>query len=197
VRGAQDSGATPARGRKQPRPEPLLTEAGLVRSALWHLGRRALTEVELRRALDKKVKRAAATHGPTPQAGAWIDAVLARCADALFVDDARVARARVEGLRAAGASRRKIAQKLQLRGVAAALVQDTVAAVDADRASGRSDDEEAVDPELLAAIRCVEKKRLLGKDTQKALAALGRQGFSCTVAKAALSNAAAAVADSS
>lgn len=154
---------------------PPLTAAALERSALWHLGRRALTTAELRAALQKKAKR----HAPTPEAPAWIEALLVRLTSSRLLDDATTARGRVEGGRARGWSRRRIEQRL--RGVDPETRADAFAHADdpAARAYG-------VTAELAAARVFVAKKSLRAKPPDKAMAALARQGFAYAVAKAAL-----------
>ena len=171
--------------RVAPKPEPALTPAGLERSALWHLQRRALTEHELRTALGKKVKRAAAEHGPTDDAGTWVDALVARLRDSLLVDDDRVARARVDSGRARGLSKRRIADKLRQKGVSADVAKAAIDAVDAVDADVHDDGVEH-NADLDAARILVRRRRLRDKDPQKALAALARQGFSYAIAKRAL-----------
>jgi regulatory protein len=146
-----------------------LSKASLERSALWHLGRRALTVDELRTRLEKKAKR----HPPCADAPAWIDALLVRLAESLLVDDRRVAEARVHSGRARGLSKRRIEQKL--RGVDEDVRAAAFNAVDVD-----------ADAELAAARTFAQKKKLHQKDRQKALASLARQGFSFAVAKRAL-----------
>jgi regulatory protein len=151
----------------------------LERSALWHLSRRALTRAELRAALEKRAARAAAVHGPSLEAAEWIDALLARLQGSLLLDDERVARARVESGRAAGRSRRALQARLRRQGVDEPTVVQVLTSVDDDR--GGHDD-----AELAAALTWARKKRLVDKERPRALAALGRQGFSFATARRAL-----------
>jgi regulatory protein len=160
---------TPER-RRRDRQEPPLTKAGLERSALWHLQRRAMTEHELRSALRKKAGRAAKAHGPCAEAPAWIDALVERPKGSLLLDDSRVANARVASDVARGRSRRMVAQRLRQKGVAAEVVEAATVAVDDD----------------VAARAFVRRRGLQQKDRQKALAALARQGFAFDVARRAL-----------
>ncbi|HEY1097918.1 MAG TPA: RecX family transcriptional regulator [Myxococcota bacterium] len=174
------TGRKPTRTLTKPKAktEKPLTPASLERSALWHLQRRAMTEHELRTALQKKAKRAAAVHGDNDNAAAWIDALVERMRASLLIDDARVATARVASGRARGLSTKKIEMKLRDKGVDV----DTAAAafehVDGDDGKSAAD--------LDAARVYVRKRRLRDKDPQKALAALARQGFSFSTAKLAL-----------
>lgn len=148
-----------------------LTAAALERSALWHLGRRALTTAELRDRLQKK----AARHPPHELAPTWIDALVLRLASSLILDDQRVAQARIESGRARGLSKRRIG--LKLRGVDKDVTDAAFKNVD----EGSTDD-----ADFAAAVVFATKKRLAQKEPQKALAALARQGFSFAVAKRAL-----------
>ncbi len=152
-----------------------------MRSALWHLQRRALTEAEVRERLKRKASRAAAQHGPIPEGrdneAALIDRVVERLHASLLLNDSHVAVARVEGARRQGRSKRRIEADLKKRGVSA----DDIAAAFVDD-----------DGDLAAAVALVRKKGLLKKDPQRALSALARLGFSFDVAKRAL---AAAVDD--
>ncbi|MBM4282308.1 MAG: RecX family transcriptional regulator [Deltaproteobacteria bacterium] len=169
------------------RPEKPLTPAALERSALWHLSRRALTRAQLQGLLQKKAARAAAVHGPRDEVQGWIDALLARLQDSLLVDDARVARARVESGRAAGRSRRALQARLRRDGVDAATAAQALQSVDNDRGGG-------ADAELHAGSTWARKKSLASKDRTRALAALARQGFSFDIARRALDAVAAAAA---
>lgn len=163
------------RRRQGPRPEPPLTKASLERSALWHLQRRAMTEGELLTALQRKVRRAEAAHGPTAETQTWIDALVLRLKDSLLIDDARVARARVDSDVSRGRSKRRMVQRLRQKGVAADVAAEAIVAVDDD----------------VAADAFVRRRKLHQKDRQKALAALARQGFAFDVARRALDRAAA------
>ena len=133
-----------------------------------------MTEGELRTALQRKVRRAEAAHGPSADAANWIDELVLRLKASLLVDDDRVARARADSDTARGRSRRRVAQRLRQKGVAADLVADVTAGID---------DEHAADV-------FVRRRRLHEKDHQKALAALARQGFAFDVARRALARAA-------
>jgi SOS response regulatory protein OraA/RecX len=140
-----------------------------------------MTTGELRVALQKK----AARHPPHADSGAWIEALLSRFAAGALLDDARVARARVETGRNRGWSRRRIEQKL--RGVDADVRTDAFTSVDEAAASPVGEDVEPLEnAELRAARVFVARKRLSEKPPEKALAALARQGFSYGVARAAL-----------
>ncbi len=166
-------------GRKLDKVEKPLTAAALERSALWHLGRRALTEHELRQALLKKARRAAAVHGEHPQTSEWIEALVERLRSSLLLNDNRVATARVTSGRARGLSTRRIEMKLREKGIDTDTAKEAMASVDGDGGAAA---------DLEAARIYARKRKLADKDPQKALAALARQGFSFAIAKKALAS---------
>ena len=159
---------------RNPVPRKKLTLKALERSALFQLERRALTTAQLRRMLARKTARSL----PCDDAPAWIDDVIERCTRSGLLDDARVAAAKVASMRTAGKSTRAIAVKLRQKGVDATTATTALANDDGD--------------DLAAAMAYVKKRRLLGRDKQKALAALCRQGFTFSVAKRALEQSAQA-----
>jgi SOS response regulatory protein OraA/RecX len=156
-----------------------LTPALLERTALWHLGRKAMTTVEMRTVLQKK----AARHPPHEESQTWIEALVARYTETQVLNDAQVSRDRIELGRGRGWSKRRIEQKL--RGVDADVRSEAFA--DIDTREPDADGETGESAELTAARIFVAKKRLSEKPPEKALGALARQGFSYGVAKAALS----------
>lgn len=169
-------------GTRSPRNSALriptqVTQQSLERSAHFQLERRALTEAQLRRALEQKVRRAERHHGPSPDAAIWIEALLARFVRAGLLDDDRVALGRAMGMRDRGTSRRAVMMKLRQKGVDDATAARALSQVDADAGP---------EAELAAARAYVRRRRLGAKDPQRALAALARQGFSFDVARRAL-----------
>lgn len=153
----------------QARTPRAISQASLEKSALWHLARRALTERQLERILERKIARAARS-GLEPRGALDVGAVLDKMRGLGFLDDARVAAGRASSMRDRGASRRKIAHKLRTQGVAPALIDDVAPAHD----------------DIEAARTYARRRRLHEKERDKALAALARQGFSYDVARRAL-----------
>lgn len=152
------------------RPRPI-DAARLQRSALHHVARFACTRARLAAVLQRRVDAWVRAGDPRPpDATALIEALVAKMVEAQLLDDDAFARGRVESLSARGTSKRGIAQRLRQRGVS----NETAA-----RALVQTDD-------LAAAVRYVARRRLHGVDRQKALASLGRQGFSYDVARRAL-----------
>lgn len=154
-----------------------LSASSLDRAALFALGRRAYGRAELRAVLVRKAERAARVHGPHPEAGIWIEALLDRYVASGLLDDTRVAEGRAANGRRAGRSGRAIRARLVQKGIDAELATRALAEVDAAHAGAA---------ELDAAITWARKRGLVRKAPDKALAALARQGFAYGVAKQAL-----------
>ncbi len=104
--------------QKRRKPKPT-TAARLEKAALAHIDRYATSAANLRHVLMRRVERSARLHGTDrAEAGEWVDAIIAKLLERGLLDDARYAQARAIRLHRAGASRRKIAGRLQQKGVA-------------------------------------------------------------------------------
>lgn len=158
------------------------TEARLHEAALFHLSRFAATEAGLARVLKGRIDRWARAAALPQDDVARIAAALrqavprivAKLASAGAVNDATFAAARTRRLAHGGKSRRAIAAHLAAKGIDAEVSRDAVS---------------AADDELGAALVFARRRRLppFGEvPRDKALAALGRAGFSREVAEAAL-----------
>lgn len=163
-------------------------EAKLAEAALSYLNRYDTTKARLRKVLERKLDPALDGKARA-SAKTKIEALLVRLESSRVLDDQRYAENLTQSLRARGASARGIAQKLRLRGVEAGAV------------TGLS---QTPSDELSAARIFVKKRRLIERHAAngpagraKALAALGRQGFSFDVARRALELEGAEGADSS
>lgn len=166
------------------RPPRRLSPASLERAALHRLQRASLSEQQLRDALQRKLRRVEAVHGSEPRAAEWIDALVDKLTRLGFLDDVRVAQARAQALRARGASRRLVAQKLRRHGLDA---EGALQQVDLEAGAGTDGAPRGGDPAELAAARAyVKRRRLHGRERSKALAALARQGFRFEIARRAL-----------
>ncbi|MHB8873821.1 MAG: regulatory protein RecX [Myxococcaceae bacterium] len=155
-----------------------LSEKSLTNSALFYLRRYSASVMQLRKVLQRRVKRALKERGgDAAQAQAWLDLVVERMVRAGYLDDERLAVAKTASLRRAGKSTRAIRAKLRTKGLPAGLVERATQ-------GGRAADEEAV--------WTVARKKKLGvfrpeaarRDLrQKDLATLARAGFSYDLAK--------------
>ncbi len=151
-------------GRKPGKPRAPLNEAGLYDYALKALGRHMRTESELRRLMHQRVERGEAGE-------AVIAAVLARLKEYGYLDDKSYAetfaRLRQENEKLGA---RTVRQKLQQKGVASGIVDETIEA----RYAG-------TDEENLAR-QYLERKRIRKPEDEKATARVMRRlvsaGFS-------------------
>ena len=181
-------GERPQTRKKGPRK---VTPTYLENAALYYLERFATSSANLRRVLMGKVTRSAYVHGTDPDEGAaMVDALIARYQGAGLLDDAAYARMRTTSLHRAGQSLRSIRGKLMQKGVAAGLIDDALAALEAD--------EDTPDLDRAAAIRLARKRRLGPwrapdkreakgeKWREKDMAALARAGFSYDIARAVI-----------
>jgi len=166
------------RRRRTPRK---ITPDRLHRIALHYLERYASSTENLRRVLMRRVERSARAHGTDRSEGvAMVDALVTRLAAAGLLDDAAYARAKAESQARAGKGGRAIAQYLRAKGVDASLVDDALAALNADGG----------DAELSAAVRYARRRRLgpwrpagRSEHRERDLAALGRRGFDYSTAR--------------
>ncbi len=173
--------------RERQKPEQKLTREALERAALRYLDRFDTSAENLRRVLERTVRRVQREVEPelAERALGIIDELIERYRASGVLNDARYAENIAFGLRRKGTSRRAIAHKLAARGVGAELVDGALQSADRD-----SDG----DAELSAA-RAFARRRRLGpyrKAEERAarrdrdLAALARAGFSFDVARRAL-----------
>ncbi len=166
--------------RKSRRPRKA-TPKFIENAALAYLGRFATSGENLRRVLMRKVERSARAHGSDRAEGAAIvDALIGRFTHSGLLDDLTYAEGRALSMHRRGASARAIRLKLRQKGVADELVEDAVAGLA----------RESPEPELAAALRLAERRRLgpyraaaRPAMREKDLAALARAGFSHDTAR--------------
>lgn len=183
---SSDEAGGPSRrqqGRHKRRAPRKVTPDYLERAALYHLERYASSAANLKRVLMRKAWRSEKHHGTdTAEAEEWIDALVARFCTSGLLDDGRYAEARAMSLHRRGDSRRAIRQKLAAKGLSGDVI---------DKALDQVAEEAGADPELVAAVRYVTRRRLgafrrpeerEGR-RDRDLAALARVGFSYSLAK--------------
>ena len=151
----------------------------LERWALDYLGRYASSSENLRRVLQRRIRRRLPQ--AAQKAAAPIDALILRYREAGLLDDATYAAGKAESLNRRGDSLRSIRARLAGKGVAR---PDVDGALSALRAA-------AADPDLAAACAFARRRRLgpfrrLAADHARELAAFARAGFSRRVAEAVL-----------
>jgi regulatory protein len=153
--------------RKSGKPRPFLNEAGLFDYAVKSLGRAMRSEADLRRLMTARVE-------PGERGEAVIAATLARLKEYGYLDDAAFAetyaRLRKENEKLGA---RRVRQNLQQKGIAPALITETLEA----RYAGT--DEEALARAHLARKRL--RKPENEKETARVMRRLVAAGFSTTV----------------
>jgi len=173
--------------RKLPKP---VSAASLEASALFYLERFATSAANLRRVLQRRVRRSAELHGTDPEVGALlIEALIQRFLGTGLLDDRAYAEAKSASLHRRGTSSRAIAAKLAGKGIGRDLVQSVLA--EADDESGLA----ARPGGDLAAAAALARRRRLGPYREEAareahrlkdLGTLARAGFARTVAERVL-----------
>jgi regulatory protein len=164
--------------RKQPRK---VSPRYLENAALHYLKRYAATVSQLRSVLVRKVDRSLRFHGgDRAEVLEWVGTLVDKLIRNGLINDQAYAEQKAHSLRASGRSARVIAQKLRMKGVAADVVEQKLAAVTAEV------------PEDAAARIWARKKRLgpfrrdgrtRQENRQRDLAAMARAGFSFSTAK--------------
>lgn len=156
------------------------TPERLRRYALHHLERFDSPSAGLRRVLLRRVEKA--VRAGLVEKGALepvVDRIVSECVAAGLVDDARYAEAAVRRLRARGASARKVRAWLDAKGLDRALVERSLG------------EEEAVEPELDAALALARRRRLGpfrrepvdAEGRRRELGVLARAGFGYALAR--------------
>ena len=159
--------------------------------ALWYLGRFAASSGHLAKMLARKWQRV-----QLPPDTAMIAQVISRLLAEKWLQDDVYANSLTRGLRHKGLGARRIVQTAQSKGVEASLAQMALENTDSEKTNAGED------PELVAAQRWAQKKRLgpwrlnkpdttpesLQKQKLKDMASLARAGFSHDIIKQALQN---------
>jgi regulatory protein len=178
---------------KKPTPERLANVA------LYYLARYAATEASLRRVLENRVRRAvmqdvvfAADREAQAALVKAIDHIVEQHKASGVINDEAFAAMKVESLRRAGRSARRITQTLAVKGIKAEATQRALESYEQDEGEGQ---------ELAAALRFAKKKKmgrfappsppatdaaLVAKRKNKEVAAMARAGFSFDVIRKVL-----------
>lgn len=172
----------PPAGRKKPKK---VSPGYLERAALFYLERYSSSAENLRRVLDRKVRRSIQQHGePTTEiAAGWIAELIARLQRNGLLDDRTYAEGRVRRLYADGKSLGRIRQTLAAKGVLKPDIEAALERLQVEADGPISD---------LPAAAAYARKRGLGPYRtdpeqrrtmrQKDMGALARRGFSQNVA---------------
>lgn len=173
-----------------PRGQPKkITPVYLEKAALFYLERYSSSAQNLRRVLDRKIRRSVEMHGAPSrdEAAGWVADLIAKLQRNRLLDDQAYAVSRVRRLYAEGKSLGRIRQTLAVKGIGKDDVEAALARLTAESAAPVSD---------LPAAAAFARKRKLGpyrdpaqraEMRQKDLGALARRGFSQAVAMKVLS----------
>lgn len=166
-------------GKKRESGPRKVSEGYLERAAIHYLGRFSSTEDNLRRVLERKVRRRNEGHAsPTEEQSRWISNVIEKCVKYGYVDDEVYARQRAGSLLRKGKPPRHILQDLRFKGVDA---ETAAAAVD-----NLEGDDEAPDVTRQAAAAYIRRRRFgpfrralqdPSEKREKEIAAMMRAGF--------------------
>jgi regulatory protein len=167
--------------KKRRKPKPANQER-LRKAALYYIDRYATSAEHLKSVLMRRVTRSARLHETDQQEGQiWIDEIVADLVNRGLVDDRAFAETRALSLHRGGASRRKIATALKVKGVGDEDIETALRALEETHANA----------ELVAA-RNYARRRRLGpwrspaertERRDRDLAAMARAGFSFRMAQ--------------
>ena len=174
--------------KREPRKPKKISKTYLENATLYYLERYATSAANLRRVLLRKVKRSCDFHKlDASEFTDMVDELIKRYVEVGLVDDISYALARVNSFRRKGLGRQAIISKLRIKGLSIEQIETAMAEVD----------EEHEEPELVAALAYIKRKKLgpyrtkpfsddPTKDKQKELASLARAGFSYEICQKAL-----------
>ena len=105
-----------------------LTAKYLERAAIHYLGRYSSSEANLRKILEKKAKRRIPDDEDAPEdLSAWIDAIIIKCREYGYVNDAQYGRIRANTLARRGWGERRILRDMTFKGVDEDLAKEVLA----------------------------------------------------------------------
>lgn len=166
--------------RSQKLASEAVTETMLLNAALAYLRRRDVS----RKKLEQYLRRWAARRKEDSKVGPWIESLLERYQASGLIDERRLVQNAVERFRERGKSTRAIQARLAREGVDPEIIQEIL----------REERNDKAEPELVAALALVRKRRLgpfrpveeRKPQLRRDLAALSRAGFDLDVAFRAL-----------
>ena len=165
--------------RRKPKPA---TQERLRKAALYYIDRYATSAEHLKSVLMRRVTRSTRLHETDQQEGQiWIEEIVADLVNRGLVDDRSFAETRAISLHRGGASRRKIAMALKVKGVGDDDIETALRALDETHANA----------ELVAARNYARRRRFgpwrspddRGDRRDRDLAAMARAGFSFRMAQ--------------
>ncbi len=177
----------PTPTKQGPRPPKKITPEYLRNSGLYYLQRFATSSGHFRAVMTRKIDRSCRAHAEQnrDECLQWLDAMIEDFIRQGLLNDRLYAEGAVNSLRRRGLSRRAIMNRLQVKG----LDSETVGALLAthDNEHGAQDHDTG---DLQAALKLARRKRIgpyappdKNVDRDKAIAAMGRAGFTYDIAR--------------
>lgn len=164
-----------------------VTAGYLERAALHYLGRFSTSQSNLETVLVRKIRRRNENFAlPTNEQMGWVKDVVAKCVRYGYVDDSRYALQRAESMLRRGKPVRMVKLDLKQKGIAEALVADTLQALEqeTDIDINRSAAAAFVKRRRFGCFRrLIEDPEALDKKKEKELASMARAGFGFDVSK--------------
>ena len=182
--------------KPQKKPPKKITARYLYNAGLYYLKRYTASCAHFKTVMGRKIKTSCAYHSDQDMQVCLkiLDEVTARLVEEGFLNDTAFARGMVTSLRRKGLSRQAIQRRLQIKGLARDLVNDTLLCVDRDLCFDLPD-YDARQAEQKAAFTHARRKKIgpyarLRTDDEKAyqrgLASLARAGFSYDIARSVM-----------
>ncbi|AGH97732.1 regulatory protein RecX [Micavibrio aeruginosavorus] len=175
--------------KQGPRPPKKVTPEYLRNSGLYYLQRFASSTAHFRSVMVRKIDRSCRAHADLnrDECLQWLDSMIEDFIRQGLLNDHLYAEGAVNSLRRRGLSRRAIMNRLQVKGLDGETVNALLATHDAEQTGGVQDQDAG---DLHAALKLARRKRIgpfatPGKDVDrdKAIAAMGRAGFSYDIAR--------------
>ena len=174
---------------KKVKQRPPISETWLKSAGIRYLGRFSASEQHFRYTMLQKIRNAESRESDDPTVHLqWIESAVKLAREYGFLDDQKYANALASSLKRRGLAKSAARQKLRQKRVGASHIDEAL------NQSYMQTDEMQIDPNLYAAARAAQKKRLgpWGPENidyptlQKQLAKLARRGFSYGIAKQVL-----------
>lgn len=172
------------KNKREKRPPKKITQSYLHNSGLYYLERFAASKAHFKSVMARKIKKSCMAH-PDQDYDSCIE-ILDKLIDSFvnsgLLDDTVYAKGIAQSMRRKGQSKSFVMQKMGVKGIDKTLAQETIEFID----------EDVEEPELTAAIRLTQRKRIgyyaaqPHEDMKKPLGIMARAGFSYEISVRAL-----------
>ena len=184
--------------KREPRPPRKISPEYLFRSGMYYLERYSSSIDNFRQVMSRKIIRSSKHYEENPSKHfESLEELIEKLIKLGYLNDESYTRGQVRSYRRKGEGKRKIIQRIKLKGVDDDLISHVIDEIDAEdnqRFDRMDDDIDTInDPELKAALTYIKRKKLGiyrrkkdEKSKQKDLASLARAGYSYNIASKAL-----------